>query len=276
MSDKICLITGASSGIGFAAATELARRGITVVLLCRDRDRGEKAKAEIAAVGGSENVGLLSADLSSPKQIRRAVTEYTARYDRLDILVNNAAIVPKRSTLTEDGLEMQFAVNHLAPFLLTNLLLETLRASAPSRIVTVSSGMHGQARVDLSNLQAEKKYKAMSQYAVTKLLNIYFTYELARRLEGTRVAANCLAPGLTATGIARDFSPFTRFFFRKFGKPKELGAETVVYLAISEEVEGVSGKYFENMKAVRSSIRSGDREAARKVWEISARLAGLG
>jgi NAD(P)-dependent dehydrogenase (short-subunit alcohol dehydrogenase family) len=211
-------------------------------------------------------------DLSSPKQIRSVAAEYKSRHGRLHVLVNNAAVVPAKRTLTEDGLEMQFTVNHLAYFLLTNLLLDTLIASAPSRIVNVTSGMHKIAALDFDNLQGEKTYKTMKHYSLTKLLNIFFTYELARRLEGTSVTVNCLAPGFTATGLGRDFSAFSQFVMKTMGKKKEEGARTVVYLASSPDVATVTGKYFEKGKESRSSEETHDLEIARRMWNLSEKM----
>ena len=272
LAGKICLITGASSGIGFATALELAKMGATVALVCRDRERGEKAKAEILQVSENTNAELMLCDLSSPKQIRSLAAEYKSRHGRLHVLVNDAAVVPAKRTLTEDGLEMQFTVNHLAYFLLTNLLLDTLIASAPSRIVNVTSGMHKTAALDFDNLQGKKTYKAMKHYSLTKLLNISFTYELARRLEGTSVTVNCLAPGFTATELGRDFSAFSRFVMKTMGKKKEEGARTVVYLASSPDVATVTGKYFEKGKESRSSEETYALEIARRLWDLSEKM----
>jgi NAD(P)-dependent dehydrogenase (short-subunit alcohol dehydrogenase family) len=275
MSGRICLITGANSGIGLATSHALAKMGAVVVLVCRDRQRGEKARFEIIQASGSKNIELMLCDLSSQQEIRALASTFKVSHDRLHVLINNAGLVPKTRQLTLDGLEMQFAVNHLAPFLLTNLLLEKLEAGAPSRIVNVSSGMYKTASLDFDNLQGEKTYKAMKFYAMTKLLNTYFTYELARRLEGTGVTVNCLGPGFTATGLGRDFSPFSRFVMKTFANKKEEGAETVIYLATSPDVEKTTGKYFEKMKETETTPLTHDRETARRLWSISERLAPL-
>jgi NAD(P)-dependent dehydrogenase (short-subunit alcohol dehydrogenase family) len=269
---KVCLITGASSGIGKSTALGLARMGATVVMVGRDRERIKKARVEVVRETGNDRVETALCDLSRQAEVRRLAAEFKAGHDRLDVLVNNAAVVPTARTLTADGIEMQFAVNHLAYFLLTSLLLDALEAAAPSRIVNVSSGMHGRAALDDENLQGEKSYKPMAQYALTKLLNIYFTYELARRLEGTGITVNCLSPGFIATSLARDFSPFSRFVFEKFGKKAEKGAGIVVHLASSPEVANLTGRYFQGSREVKSSSRSYDRELARRVWETSERM----
>jgi retinol dehydrogenase-14 len=276
MSDKTILVTGAGAGIGSATAMELAKRGAFLILVCRTKERAEKARDEIVRGSGNRTIELMVCDLASQKQIRALAAEFKSRHDKLHVLINNAAVVPAIRTLTEDGIETQFAVNHLAYFLLTHLLLDPLKAGAPSRIVNVASGMHFRSRMDFDGLQAEKSYKAMKHYSLTKLLNILFTYELARRLEGTGVTANCLSPGFTATGLGRDFSPFSRFIMKTMARKKEKGARTVIYLAASPEVAAVSGKYFSNEKEVRSSKDTLDIEAARRLWEISAKMSGLG
>jgi len=269
------MVTGARTGIGQVTALELARMGAAVVMVCRTAERGEEARHEVMRASGNGSVDLMICDLSSRKQVRRLASEYKIKHDRLHVLVNNAGVVLRRRTLSEEGIEMQLAVNHLAPFLLTNLLLDVLKAGVPSRVVTLSSGMYRTASLDLGNLQGEKSYKAMRQYALTKLLNIYFTYELSRRLEGTGVTANCLGPGFTATDLGRDFSAFSQLGMRILGKKKERGARTGIYLASSSEVEAVTGKYFENSKAIPTSAPTYDRETARDIWQISEKMTGL-
>ncbi|MGB9006741.1 MAG: SDR family oxidoreductase [Candidatus Aminicenantales bacterium] len=275
MKGRVCLITGASSGIGKVTAFELAKMGATAVLVCRNKERGEEARAEIIQASGNAAVELMLCDLASQRQVRSLASGFKGRYKKLHVLVNNAATVPQHRTITEDGLETQLAVNHLAPLLLTHLLLDVLRKSAPSRIINVSSGMHRTASLDFDDLQGEKSYRPMKMYAKTKLLNIYFTYELARRLEGTGVTVNCLGPGFTSTDLGRDFSPISRFVMKAFAHKKEIGAQTSVYLASSPEVERVTGKYFEKMKDTPTSPPTYDKDIARHVWEVSERLAGL-
>ena len=270
------MVTGANSGIGRVVAFQLARAQATVIMICRDQARGEEARAEAIRVSGNTRVELMLCDLSSQKQIRSLASDYLARHGQLHVLVNNAAVVPREKTLTEDGIEAQLAVNHLAPFLLTNLFLEVIKRSAPSRVVSVGSGMYRTASLDFADLQGEKRYAAMRQYSLTKLLNIHFTYELAKRLEGTGVTVNCLGPGFTATNLGRDFSPFSRLVMRVMGKRAEKGAETVTYLASSPEVETISGKYFENRKIIKTSPATCDAAISRRLWEISAKLTGGG
>ena len=195
MGEKVCLITGATSGIGKATAMGLANMGASVVMVGRDRGRGEAALAEIKEKSANASVDLLLADLSSQEEVRRLADEFKEAYPRLDVLINNAGVFRSERITTADGLEMTFAVNHLAYFLLTNLLLDVLKASAPSRIVNVSSGDHRNGTIDFDDLQGEKGYKGAKAYSQSKLANVLFTYELARRLEGTGVSANCLHPG---------------------------------------------------------------------------------
>jgi NAD(P)-dependent dehydrogenase (short-subunit alcohol dehydrogenase family) len=275
MRGKVCLVSGASSGIGRATATGLARLGALVVMAGRDRERTERARAEVVRETGNTNIEIAIGDLASQAEIRRLAAEFKAGHPKLDVLINNAAAVPAKRTLTVDGIETQFAVNHLAYFLLANLLLDTIIAAAPSRIINVSSGMHFRVDLDFENLQGEKRYRPMSQYALTKLLNVLFTYELARRLDGTGVTVNCLSPGFTATGLARQFSGLSRSAFKVMGKPPEKGAEIVIRLASSPDVANVSGKYFQGLKSVDSSPQSYDRELARRVWEMSERMTNI-
>jgi NAD(P)-dependent dehydrogenase (short-subunit alcohol dehydrogenase family) len=276
MKGKTVLITGASTGIGKAAARALAEQGADVTMISRDAGRGEAARAEIAAASGNPRVAFLAFDLGRPAEVRAAAEAFEARHDRLDVLINNAAIIPYRRMLTADGLETQFAVNHLAYFLLTHLLLGRLRGAAPSRIVLVSSGLHRRGGLDLDDLQAEKGYRGMKVYGRTKLMNLLFMRELDRRLAGSGVTVNALSPGFTATELGRSAPPLSRLVFKAFGKTPEKGADTVVFLAASPDVEGVSGRYFNNRRAEAVSTAAADDGAARRLWEISARLVGLG
>jgi NAD(P)-dependent dehydrogenase (short-subunit alcohol dehydrogenase family) len=275
MEGKMVLITGASTGIGKAAARALAEQGADVTMVSRDAVRGQAARAEIAATSGNPRIAFFAADLSLPAGVRAAAAAFKAGHDRLDVLINNAAIIPYKRTITPDGLETQFAVNHLAYFLLTHLLLDRLRAAAPSRIVLVSSGLHRRGGLDFNDLQSEKGYRGMKVYGRTKLMNLLFMRELNRRLAGSGVTVNALSPGFTATDLGRSAPPLSRLVFRTMGKPPEKGADTVVYLASSPEVEGVSGLYYNNRRADSVSAAASDDGAARRLWEISARLAGL-
>lgn len=276
MNGETCIVTGANAGIGKATALGLAKMGAKVVMVCRSRERGEVALAEITRESGNDSVSLLLADLSSQTAIRNLAADFTATYPSLHVLINNAGMIPKRRTVTEDGLETQFAVNHLAYFLLTNLLLDKLKASAPARIINVSSKVHERASIDFDDLQSERSYRPTSVYAWTKLANVLFTFELARRLEATRVTANCLHPGPVATNLLADYMPSVpRFMMKIIAHSPQNGAQTSLYLATSPDVEEVSGKYFVNQESALSSKASYDRTAARRLWEVSAKLTGL-
>lgn len=276
MEGKVCLITGANSGIGKVTALGLAKLGATVVMVCRDSARGQAALDEIKAASHSDKVELMLANLSSQASIRHLATDYRHSHDRLDVLVNNAAVNQWAFSKTEDGIETNFAVNHLAPFLLTNLLLDMLKISAPSRIVNVTSS--AQSPIHFDDLMGEKHYNAMHAYSQSKMANILFTYELAQRLNGTAVTVNCVDPGIVRTNLGRHFP----FFFRialtlmwPFMATPEKGAETSIYLATSPQVGGITGKYFANKKEARSSSESYDETAAQELWRISAELTKL-
>ena len=277
MHGKVCVVTGANSGIGKETALGLAQLGATVVLVCRSQDRGAAALAEIKQRSGNDSVALLVADLSSERQVRRVAAAYRQQFDRLDVLVNNAALARRKRAVTENGVELTLAVNHLAPFLLTNLLLDRLKASAPARVVTVSSAAHKDAEINFADLQGGQRYATFGfgAYSQSKLANVLFTYELARRLEGTGVTANCLHPGVVATGIFRDTPLWLRTGLA-LARPLILGsaqgADTVLYLATAPEVAEVSGRYFEKRKPVQSSPLSYDTEVARRLWEVSEAL----
>ena len=273
MTGRVCVITGANRGIGRATAEGLARLGAKVILVCRSKEDGE-AVARVIGAKYPVIPDVVTADLSSQGSIRQAAADLQARYPHLHVLINNAGVIPRRREVTVDGLEMQFAVNHLAYFLLTNLLLPQLKAGSPSRIINVSSGAHTHASIDFDDLQAEQGYEPKQVYSRSKLANILFTYELARRLRGTRVTANSLNPGVVATRMLDDYMGLTSGagLVSTFGAKPEEGAETSIYLASSPEVEGVTGMYFERKQARRSSRESYDEAPARRLWEISERL----
>jgi NAD(P)-dependent dehydrogenase (short-subunit alcohol dehydrogenase family) len=275
VTEKRVIISGASSGIGKQTAIELAKRGAHVVMVCRSRERGEAAREDIRAASGSETIDLMLCDMAGLGSIRAFADEYHAKYDRLDVLVNNAGAMFGKRELTADGYEMTFAVNHLAYFLVTNLLLDVLRASAPARIVSVASAGHRMGWLDFDNLQGEKMYQRYVAYGTSKLCNIMFTYELARRLEGTGVTANCLHPGAVGSNFGAGSGALFESIM-KLGKPllmsSEDGARTSIYLASSPDVDGVTGKYFTKCKPVRSSRKSYDRAAQARLWELSEAL----
>jgi NAD(P)-dependent dehydrogenase (short-subunit alcohol dehydrogenase family) len=280
MQGKICMVTGANSGIGKATALALAQMGATVVMVCRDRARGEQARSEITTQSGNNAVDLLQADLSSQQSIRQLVENFQHHYTQLHVLINNAgAAFPGRRRETVDGVEMTFAVNYLAPFLLTNLLLDVLTASTPARIINVSSAAHQSGSMQLDDLQAEKRYRPMRTYPQAKLAVVLFTYELARRLQGMGVTVNCLHPGFVATNFAQsDGGPAVRLLVKvlgSFGASPQEGAKTSIYLASSPEVEGVTGQYFVKSIPRRSAAISYDESLQRHLWEQSARLVNL-
>lgn len=281
MHGKVVVITGVSSGIGKEAAVEMAARGAQVVAVARGRERGEAAVREIRARSGSSAVALELADLSSLAQVRDLASRLLAAHPRIDVLCNNAGLVLSRRRETADGFETQLAVNHLAPFLLTNLLLERLRQSAPSRIVNTSSRAHARAAISWDDLARTKHYSALGVYGETKLMNLLFTRELSRRLEGSGVTANALHPGVVRTSIGADgdlafpVALVWKVALRFIGITPAEGAKTIVYLASSPDVARVSGEYFDECRISRSASRSRDPEAAVRLWQASARMVGL-
>jgi len=267
----VVVVTGASSGIGAAAAVELAEGGATVVPVARDSER----LAKVAARVGGES---LSADFASLEQVRRLARELLERHPRIDVLVNNAGLVMDRRVLTEDGYEMTFAVNHLAPFLLTNLLLDRLRVSAPARVVTTSSGAHGGGRLDFDDLQGERSWSMMRAYGTSKLANILFTRGLAMRVDAGEVTANCLHPGVVNTKLGRGAGRLAGLAWtlgRPFFRSPRRGASTIVYLATSEEGGEVTGGYYENSRPVGTSAAAADLDLADRLWRESERMVGL-
>jgi len=278
MTGRTCLITGASSGVGRATALGLARLGATLVLVCRDRGRGEETVAEIGTTTGNHAVKLMLAELSSQQSIHALAREYLATGQPLHVLVNNAGVVNLKRTVTADGIETTFAVNHLAYFLLTHLLLERVKESAPSRIINVASHAHRFSGIDFDDLGAARRYRAMHVYGQSKLANILFSYELARRLEGTGVTVNCVHPGAVASRLGKNNGALARAvttLLRPFFRTPEDGAATSIYLASSPDLERVTGKYFTNCQQTRSSAVSYDTAVARRLWDVSARMTDL-
>jgi NAD(P)-dependent dehydrogenase (short-subunit alcohol dehydrogenase family) len=272
---KICLVTGSTSGIGKVTARELAKQGATVVLVSRTRAKGEATQTEITQATGNPHVELLVADLSLLADVRRLASEFQHTNSHLHLLVNNAGCAYPTRTLTSEGLEATLVVNYLAPFLLTELLLDTLKASAPARIVNVSSAQHANAHIDFDNLQGEKKYGNLSTYNQAKLAVLLWTYELARRLKGTGVTVNALHPGITATNFPSGMTGVLAWGMR-LSKPflltPEKGAQTTLYLATSPEVEGVTGKYFVKSHETTSSNDSYDQTVGARLWEVTEQL----
>ncbi|MHB2025941.1 MAG: SDR family oxidoreductase [Elusimicrobiota bacterium] len=275
MNDRVCLVTGANSGIGFCTALELSRRGAAVVLGCRDKERGETARDEIRRLSGNSKVDVLLMDLADLASVRAAAAEFRERHGRLHVLINNAGLLRRKRQTTPDGLEATFQSNHLGHFLLTNLLLDVLKECVPARVVTVSSKAHKRGAMRWDDLQLERSYNLMTAYSQSKLANILFTYELARKLEGSGVTANCLHPGVIASGIFRDLPGFIKGPLGLVLTSPEKGAEPSLRLACAPELEAVSGKYFDRMKEADSSPESHDADAAARLWQISAKLCGV-
>ncbi len=281
MSDRVCMVTGASSGIGKATAVGLAELGATVVLVCRNEARGEAARAEIIESSGNEAVELMLADLASQQSIRDLARRFTASHTELHVLVNNAGIYLTKWKVSVDGVEMTLAVNYLARFLLVNLLKETLIRSAPARVIDVAGAYHKKGKINFDDLNGDAGYSGTRANAQSKLANVLFSYELARRLSGSGVTSNCLHPGAVATGLVEkdpDYPGMLRFMYR-LSKPfmgsAAKGAATSIYLASSPEVERTTGKYFIGGKEAKSSDESHDPNLASRLWEVSARLVGL-
>lgn len=278
LSGKTIVITGATQGIGLATAHGLALLKPRLILVSRDKTRCEAAVQEVKERSGNPQISYLQADLSSQSSIRQLARDVLAQTDRLDVLVNNAGAIFEKRAVSVDGYELTFALNHLNYFLLTGLLLPRLKQSGPARIVNVASRAHVRASFNLSDLQSEKSYTPMTVYGNSKLANLLFTYELARRLEGTNVTVNALHPGVVSTGFARNNSGIWSAIFTlasPFLLTPEKGAQTSIYLASSPEVAGVSGKYFDKCKPVRSTPVSYDVQTARQLWEASEKLTGF-
>jgi len=274
MGGRTCIVTGANSGIGKATARGLAAMGATVVLACRNRERGEAARAEIQRATGNPNLRVMDLDLASQASVRAFARAYLESNPEVHVLVNNAGIYTSRRTLTAEGIESTFAVDYLSHFLLTNLLLDAVKASAPSRIVNVTSEANQVGRIDFGDLNGERRWSGLRAYAQSKLAQILFTSELARRLAGTRVTVNCAHPGGVRTNFARGAGLMRMGFYLAWPfliSPTE-GADTVVYLASSPDIEGVTGTYFIQRRRATPNTRALDGEAARHLWEISEEL----
>ncbi|WP_287582981.1 SDR family oxidoreductase [Candidatus Borrarchaeum sp.] len=274
MNGKICMITGANSGIGKATALGLAEMDATVIMVCRNQKWGKDAREEIREKTGNQSVDLLIADLSSQKAMIQLVADFKSKYQNLHVLINNAGVLLQNRSVTIDGIETTFAVNFLAPFLLTHLLLDTIKASAPARIINVSSATHTWSHLNLDDLQNENRYDAWTAYSQSKLALILFTYELAKRLKHTNVTVNCLHPGVIDTNIGSTTHVEHQISSKSFNKLRR-GAETSIFLATSPDVENVTGKYFIRKKVAKSSTESYDEVIAQKLWDISVELTQL-
>ena len=271
------MITGANSGIGKATAIGLANLGATLILVCRDQARAEKAIAEIKEKTDNDSIDLMISDLSSQKEIHNLVKEFKSRYDNLHVLINNAGVNLSKHSLTEDGIETTFAVNYLAQYMLSILFFDILKKSAPARIVNVASSVQAKS-IDFDNLNGDKHYSQLKAYAQSKLAVVLFTYEFARRTIGTGVSVNCLHPGYVKTNMIRNFRPFVKYFYHLVGlfmKSPKRGAKTSIYLASTPDIDGASGKYFKKRKEARSAKRSYDISLSRKLWDVSAKLTNL-
>ena len=279
MEEQIFLVTGATSGIGYYTAQEIARMGATVIIHGRTEEKCLGSLNRIQAETGSLKLEYLVADLSSQIQIRKAAQHFYEHHNHLDVLVNNAGAFFLFKRLSVDGIEMTFAVNHLAYFLFTNLLLDALKVSSTARVVNVSSGSHLNQQLDFNDLQYSHFYRPMQAYGRSKLANVLFTYELSRRLEGSHITANALTPGMVATDIWKKvvpwLNPLISPVMERIGQPPLQGAQTSIYLATSPDVEGVSGKYFAHQHEVGSSPESHDPETARQLWQVSSQMVGL-
>ncbi len=279
MQGKIVVITGASDGIGLETACGLAAKGSDLALVCRSSERGEGARRTVLGRTPDARVDLFLADLSSQAQVRRLAGELARRYERVDVLINNAAAVYSRRTVSEDGIEMQLAVNHLAYYLLTRLLLDHLLKAGRARVVNVASRAHFRGRIAFDDLGASRRYSALAAYNQSKLANVLFTYELARRLAGTGVTANCLHPGLVRTRIGNKHATRLHSLLHSvmcvLGVDPRDGARTAIYLASAPGLETVTGQYFVNARPARSSRLSHDAQIAQRLWTVSAELTGL-
>jgi NAD(P)-dependent dehydrogenase (short-subunit alcohol dehydrogenase family) len=279
MKDKVCVITGGTDGIGKAAAYELAVQGARLLIHGRDPDKGARAVAALTARSGNPQIEFLPAEFGSLTEVRRLAAAVKQRAPRVDVLINNAGGYFARRTLSQDGYEMTFAVNHLAPFLLTHLLLDSLQGTPLSRIVTTASGAHKGATMVFEDLQASGNYSGLRCYGRSKLANILFTRALSRRLLGSGVTATCLHPGFVRTEIGRDIDArFGRWIFglmSRFARSPETGAQTLVYLAASPQVQGASGGYYFDCKPIAPAPAALDDGVAERLWEVSVRMVGL-
>ena len=278
MNGRICLVTGGTNGIGKSTAQELAQMGATVIIVGRDAQKTSRVVNEIRATSGNPKVRPMLADLSSQLDVRRLADEFKSQYAHLHVLINNAGAVFMKRQLSMDGIEMTFALNHLAYFLLTDLLLDTLKASAPARIINVSSNAHTSGKIEFDNLQGEQIYSPRV-YENSKLANILFTTELARRLQGTGVTVNALHPGFTATGFAKNngraIAALVSIFAPLVARSPAKGAETSIYLASSPSVEGLSGEYFYDSQVIQAAPQANDMAVARRLWDVSAEMVDL-
>jgi NAD(P)-dependent dehydrogenase (short-subunit alcohol dehydrogenase family) len=267
---KICLITGATSGIGKETAIELARQGMHIIFNTRNVEKGNIVRNEIIDLSGNKNVDVVFCDLALMKSVCTFASTIRKGYEKLDILINNAGIWTTRKVITDEGFESQFAVNHLAPFLLTHLLLDLIKKSPAGRIINVSSGIHYRGYLDVSDPEFKlKSYSSINAYTQSKVANILFTRSLAKRLKETDITVNCLAPGWVNTGLFRESNPFVRLSARLMALTPRQGAENTIFLATSGEVGNITGEYFEKKKIKKGSRQSNDMKLAEELWNLS-------
>ena len=282
MRDKTCVITGANSGLGYWTTLALSEKGAKIFMLCRSVDKGEKALANIKSITGNQNIELIHIDLSSLKSIYKAARKINDQANQLDILINNAALVSSNRILTEDGIEIQFAVNHIAPFYLTHLLFPLLIKSSDGRVINISSTNHRRGKMQFDDLNLTTNYSILRAYNQSKLANVLFSYELNRNL-ATRKFKNlsvyCIDPGHNNTTIGLKNTKSIHYFVwllrSKMGKSPKKGAECQVYVAVNDQVKSLSGKYWKNSKTIHSSKNSYNEVHARKLWDISLKICGI-
>ena len=270
MKGKVCLVTGANGGLGKATATALAQLGATVILACRNKERGERAKADVISATRNSAVELMLVDLSLQESIRQMVTSFGEKHDRLDVLINNAAVYKSQRTITPDGLEVMFATNHIGPFLLTNLLLDQLKSSTPARVLVVTAP--STTPLDFDNLQGDKRFSSLQAFGVTKMCNMLFTYELARRLAGTGVTVNAVHPGLVKSNLMKEAPLVMRWLTQLASTTPEKSASSLAFLASSSEMASITGKFFKDGKATESNQYSHDQNVQARLWDISVAL----
>jgi len=274
LKNKIIFITGATSGIGKETALGLAKLGATIVFTARDNSRGKKIKNELIEATNNKNIDMIFCDLASFESIRKACKEFKSNYDSLHVLINNAGIWDFKRRISKDGIENTFATNYLAPFLITNLFLDILKKSKPSRIINVTSGMH-YGTINFKDIEFKKKFSGAKAYRQSKLGLILFSRFLANKLKETGVTVNCVQPGMNKTNLGRDAGGFSRFIFKLIGKDPEIGAKISIYLASSPEVENITGEYFTNKGIKKSSKESYNMDLAKRLWDISNKYVKL-
>ena len=274
MKNKIILITGATSGIGKETARGLAKLGAGIVFTTRDILKGEKTKKELITSTHNENIDMLKCDLASFESIKNCCKEFISKYDSLHVLINNAGVWDFKRRESKDGIENIFATNYLAPFLMTNLLLDVLIKSSASRIINVTSGMH-YGTINFDDIEFKRKFSGAKAYRQSKLGLILFTRLLAKKLDGTGVTVNVVHPGMNKTDLGRDAGGFSRVIFKMMGKDPKIGAETSIYLASSPDVGNITGEYFAKKEIKRSSKESYDMDLAKKLWDVSKKYVKL-